>query len=151
VDGYNKIFKLHLKTNGDIIRDRRIISTIQYLVFADYLCSNNIKLTKKEVTTIIEALKYESSNAEYKYQTLKIIIAFLSILTAALLGSWLQIRSSIDDLIKIALKCFSIFIVMSICIFMVEQFLVKDVIRSRRNKYQRLIRVLENYSINSKF
>jgi len=147
---YNNKFNLNLKTDLRFFNDRKIISRIQYLVLADFINSNNIKPTKEDLSKIIEALKFESESTRYNYQSLTIIIAFLTILTSAFLGSWLHISNNIDDLIKIATKCTILLILLSFAIFHFEEYIVKDIIRGRRNRYQRLIRALENYSLNFK-
>jgi hypothetical protein len=148
LEDYTNKFNLNLKVNWLFFKDRKIISNIQYLVLANYLTKNNIKFSKEDISKIIEALKFERSITRYNYQSLTIIIAFLTILTSAFLGSWLRIGTNIDELSKIAIKCALGLLVISIAIFEIEEFFVKDIIRSRRNRYQRLIRVLENYSIN---
>ena len=146
----NKQYNQNFKSNYGVFRDKKIIPTIQYLEFLQYLNNNDIKLTTDQVFKITEALKYEGSIARYNYQSLTVIVAFLGILVAAFLGSWLQAKNNSADLINIATKSIALFLILSIFAFLFEEMIIKDFIQAKRNRYQRLIRVLENYSLNLK-
>ena len=148
LSNYNREFNIELSAKDKFFKSKKIMSEIRYLMLKNYFIENNIKIKKDEVNKIIDALKSESSNAKYNYRSITIIIGLVSIAFASFLGSFLKFSATSNDLKKIGTNFLIIFITVSIFIFLFEELLAKDLIRDRRNKYQRLIRALENYSIN---
>jgi hypothetical protein len=148
LSNYNREFNIELSAKDKFFKSKKIMSEIRYLMLKNYFIKNNIKIKKDEVNKIIDALKSESSNAKYNYRSITIIIGLISIAFASFLGSFLKFSVTSNDLKKIGTNFLIIFFTVSIFIFLFEELLAKDLIRDRRNKYQRLIRALENYSIN---
>jgi hypothetical protein len=146
---HNKEFGMELKLKDKFFNSEKIMAKIRYLTLKKYLQENGFKPKKEEINKIIEALKYESSNSRYNYRSIAIIIGLISVMLGSFLGSFLKFTASATDLRKIAINILIVFFAISIMAFIIEELVIKDLIHDKkRNKYQRLIRALENYSIN---
>lgn len=141
---YNHKFNLDIQNNWDY----KTIYHIEYLILLTYFKTNQINLRKDDIRLIIESLKFESAQSTYNYKSWGIILTFLSVLSGAFLGSLFNLGKNIPDLYSLLKIIFTISFYIFTAIVYVEIFVVKRIIEFRKNKYQRLIRVLENYCIN---
>lgn len=145
---YISKYDLDMTATGNISTDRKLISNLQYRILADYLGKKTKKTTNEDIDKIIDALKYELLATKYNYQALTITIAFLTILTSTLLATFLKLGTEVDVIIKMGIKSVMILIIIALLLFEIEEFIIKGIILTKRNRYQRLIRILENFSIN---
>ena len=148
VKACNCVYNLKIKPNYDIFKDKMVILKIQNVLLNEYVKNNYITLSDVQIRAIIEALKYETSNISYSYQSLTISISFLTIILAAFLSSWFRVTTNFKDFINIAIKSGIFLMIVSFVFFYLEENLIKDFIRNKRNKFKRLIGVLENYILN---
>jgi len=143
----NEVLNLKINPNYNIFKDKIVIFKIQNALLNNFVKINYTKLSSEQLTKIIEALKYESSNINYIYQSLAISISFLTIILATFLSSWFRINNDLSNFIDIAIKCGILWMIISFASFYLEKSFIKDFIRNKRNRYRRLIRVLENYNL----
>ena len=143
----NEVLNLKIDPNYNIFKDKIVIFKIQNALFNDFVKTNYTKLSSEQLTKIVEALKYESSNISYIYQSLTISISFLTIILATFLSSWFRVNNDLNTFINIAIKFAILWMIISFAFFYLEESFIKDLIRNKRNRYKRLIRVLENYNL----
>ncbi len=77
VNRYNSMSNIKIKSNYNIFKDKLIILKIQNSLFSNYIKTNYTDISTERLSKIIEALKYESSNVKYIYQSLTISISLL--------------------------------------------------------------------------
>lgn len=137
--------------NSHFLINKNLISHIQYLYFEDYINKMGIKISKDEIDKIIEALKYEISATKYTYQSLAIIITLFTALISKILISFFSLETNFNEIIKSLGQYTLALLIISIVIIGFEKIVVKDFIILKRNTYQKLIRILENYRLNKEF
>ena len=122
--------------------DYKTIYEIEYLKFIKYFDTKKITC-KEDLNLVITSLKSEASQITYKCQSFKIAGTYLSVLSAAFLSSVFNSPEQFDAIIIIVKILTVTFCYILMAIFSVEFFVIKRIIEYKKNKYERLIRVLE--------
>ena len=143
-------YKLKMNKNSYIFLDQKDLSNIRYRLFIDFINDMEIKISKEEIDKIIESLKYEISAPKHHYTSLTIITTLFTLLVSTALASFIKLGNNFNDILMILVQCCMVLLVLLLVILEIERVIFKDFLTSKKNRYQRLIRVLENYSINIK-
>ena len=143
-------YKLKMNKNSYFFLDPKDLSNIKYRLLTEFISSLEIKISKEDISKIIEALKYEISVPKFHYRSLTIITTLFTLLVSTALTWFIKPGNSINDIFRTLTECSIMLLVLSFLVLGIERVIIKDFLSSKRNRYQRLIRVLENCSLNIK-
>lgn len=145
---YSDKHNVETTKNSHYFSNQTLLSNIKYILFAEFINNMGIKISREEIEKIIEALKYEISATGLDYKSITIITTLFTTLISTALEYFFKGEGNVNN-VFIRLSQYSmILFIFSFVIFGIERFIINDFFVSKRNRYQNLIRVLENYRLN---